>query len=102
MIIDSLFQVAAVSACIVIILRTDPAINRMCRRTVVMIRHSIVLIQVGAIAELGGVILLGRVPDLSEVLVLIGVAVLLVCERRMRALVPLPRPHRRQTDIRRT
>lgn len=88
--IDAVLQLSTVAACVVIIVRTDPAINRMCRSTREMIRQSILLLQVGATAEIGS-IMLGRVPAAPEALVLCGAALLLVCERRVRILVPRPR-----------
>lgn len=87
--IDAALQLAAAGASAVILWRAEPALNRMRPGTHLMIRVALYLLVIGAVAQLGGVVL-GQVPSLATVIVLAGVAVLMVFERRLRELLPPP------------
>ena len=75
----------------VIVVRAEPALNRMSRCTPFMIRASFHLLTLGAAAEIV-FILSGDVPTWPTAIMIIGVAALLICERRLRILCP---PRRR-------
>jgi len=94
--IDMALQIASAAAAGVIVYRAEPALNRMSRQTHIMIRVSIFLLVIGAVAQIGSIVLAGHVPDAAEALLLTGIAVLLSCERRMRVLIPRPRKRVRQ------
>lgn len=84
---DLLLQGVALLSAGVILWRAEPAINRMSRCTPFMVRWSFILLVVGALA-LALHALSGRVPDAPTVLIAVGIAALLLCERRMRVLTP--------------
>lgn len=84
-----LLQAGVLLAAVVIMVRAEPALNRMSRFTPFTIRTSFLLLTVGAVAEIV-VILDGEVPSWSTAIVVTGVAALLVCERRIRILCPPP------------
>lgn len=86
----SILQVIVLVAALVIVVRSEPALNRMSRCTPFMIRASFHLLTVGAIAEIV-FILAGDVPSWPTAITLVGVAALLFCERRLRLLCPPPR-----------
>lgn len=88
--IDAIAQLVAAGACIVILVRSEPAINRMrWGKTPILIMVSFWCLAVGAA---GGIveILYGYIPPLPVVLGGVGVAALLVCERRIRYLSRQP------------
>ena len=71
----------------VIVVRAEPALNRMSRCTPFMVRASFHLLTLGAVAEIV-FILSGDVPTWPTAIMIIGVAALLICERRLRILCP--------------
>lgn len=77
-------------ASLVIVVRSEPALNRMSHCTPFMIRVSFHFLTVGALADIV-FILAGEVPSWPTAITSVGVAVLLFCERRLRLLCPLPR-----------
>ena len=85
-----LLQALVVLAAVVIVVRAEPALNRMSRCTPFMIRASFHLLTLGAAAEIV-FILSGEVPSWPTAITTVGVAALLVCERRLRLLCPSPR-----------
>ena len=86
----SFLQVIVLVAALVIVVRSEPALNRMSRCTPFMIRASFHLLTVGAVAEIV-FILAGDVPSWPTAITSVGVAALLFCERRLRLLCPPPR-----------
>ncbi len=84
----------ALVACALILWRVEPALNRMACGTRFSVRVALYLVAVGASGQALR-ILLGHVPDWPTVLLLAGVAALLLCERRLRVLVPPPRADNR-------
>lgn len=83
----SILQAIVLVAALVIVVRSEPALNRMSRCTPFMIRASFHLLTVGAIAEIV-FILAGDVPSWPTAITSVGVAALLFCERRLRLLCP--------------
>lgn len=90
--IDAALQIASALSAFVVLLRAEPALGRMSRATPHAVRISIWLLVVGAAARLGSIVLYGAVPPAYEVITAAGVALLLLCERRIRILVPPGRP----------
>ena len=86
----SILQAIVLVAALVIVVRSEPALNRMSRCTPFMIRASFHLLTVGAVAEIV-FILAGDVPSWPTAITSVGVAALLLCERRLRLLCPPPR-----------
>ena len=91
--IDAMLQIATASASVITLIRCEPAIGRMTCHTHLMVRLSIWLLCVSSLAQVGAITLLGHIPTTPELLLSLGVASLLMCERRMRVLIP--RPNRR-------
>jgi len=88
---DTLLRLVALVACIVIIARTEPALNLMChRQTPWLLALSFFLILVAAAAA-AVFILLGNTPPIPAIIGAVGVACLMVCERRIRYLARRPR-----------
>ena len=85
-----ILQAIVLVAAVVIIVRTEPALNRMSRCTPLLIRAAFHLLTLGAIAQIV-FILDGDVPTWPMAIVCAGVAVLLICERRLRVLCPPPK-----------
>jgi len=81
-------------ACIVILRRVEPALNRMSCNTLLTVRLALFLLLVGASVQILD-ILLGNPPAWPAVVLAAGVAVLMLCERRLRVLIPRPRPRQR-------
>lgn len=90
-----LLQVIVLLAAAVIIIRAEPALNRMSRGTPFLIRAAFHLLTVGAIAEVIG-IAAGDVPSWPAAITTIGAAALLFCERRIRILCPPARARREE------
>lgn len=86
-----LIQATALIACAIIVARAEPALNRMGKSTPILIRLSIHLLAVGALSEIGCILFSGEVPNWPTVIISIGIAALLVCERRLRVLCPVTR-----------
>lgn len=89
--ITSIMQAIVVLAALVIIVRTEPALNRMSRCTPFMVRAAFHLLALGAAAEIVCIVV-GDVPSWPTAIVTAGVAALLICERR---LLQCPPPKRR-------
>ena len=86
----TLLQIIVVLAAVVIIVRTEPALNRMSRCTPFMVRTAFHLLALGAAAEIVFIVT-GDVPSWPAAIVTLGVAALLICERRLRLLCPPPK-----------
>lgn len=84
--IEGLLQWAAMLACAVIFTRAEPAINRMYTGTPILLVIAMHFLTVGPVGVIGSILIYDTVPDLASVISLIGVAALLVCERRVRVL----------------
>lgn len=91
-----LLSLASAAACAVILLRAEPALNRMSPATSTTVRVAMWLLTVGAAAQLLA-ITMGTIPQWPTVLLELGVACLLYCERRLRVIIPTPRQPRRDT-----
>jgi len=85
-----LLSLTSAAACAVILWRAEPALNRMTADTPAPVRVSMWLLTVGAAAQLLE-LAIGAVPQWPTVLLELGVACLLYCERSMRVLIPSPR-----------
>ena len=96
--IDLILQLVCTLASFVVLWRTEPALNRMSCCTHLVLRLAVHLLCVGAVAQIGVVVLFSYVPTVPEVLTTLGLALLLTCERRLRVLVPPPRPGTPQRD----
>lgn len=85
--IASLFvSLLGLVAASIILWRVEPALNRMTRTTHWMIRYAMLLIAAGALA-LCVAIIAGTPPGFDTLLLAIGIALLMLCERRLRYLV---------------
>lgn len=85
-------QLVTIAACAVIVTRSDPALNRMNRQTPLLLRTSMWLLLLGALGEIGAIVFYGHIPTAPVVLAFAGIATLMTCERRLRALTgPLGR-----------
>jgi uncharacterized membrane protein YfcA len=91
MILDHVAQILALSACVVIIVRAEGAINRMTRRTPMLVRSAFWLLLVGAAGAAAGILLSGEVPPWPAVFGAWGAALMLYCERRLRYLTQTPK-----------
>jgi hypothetical protein len=89
--ITLLLQAIVLVAASVIVVRAEPALNRMSKTTPLLVRLSFHLLTLGAIAEIVFV-LAGGIPAWQSAITTAGIAALLLCERRMRILFP---PHQR-------
>ncbi len=80
---DLAAQTVALTACGVIFWRTEPVLNRMSRCTFRLVWLAFFLLVAGSF---GGIcwILTGYVPAWPTVVLIAGVALLLLCERRVR------------------
>lgn len=85
-----LLQSIVLVAAVIIVWRAEPALNRMSPCTPFLIRVSFHLLTLGAVAEIV-FILSGDVPSWPTAITTVGVAALLICERRLRLLCPSPR-----------
>lgn len=89
--ITLLLQAIVLMAAAIIVVRAEPALNRMSKSTPFLVRVSFHLLTLGAIAEIVFV-LAGGIPAWQSAITTVGIAALLFCERRMRILFP---PHQR-------
>lgn len=87
---DLLAQGLTLIACGVIVWRVEPALNRMSRCTSLLINTSFWLLLGSALFGAYGV-LSGSVPAWPGVALAVGVALLLICERRIRFFLLTPR-----------
>lgn len=83
-------SIASALACVIILWRAEPALNRMTTGTHFTVRLAMWLLVVGAAAQLLA-LAMGTVPQWPTVVLELGVACLLYCERRLRVLIPRPR-----------
>lgn len=95
--IDAILALLTVASSAIILWRAEPALNRMSPATPFVVRLAVWLLVVAACAQLVTLIT-GRLPDWPAVLLQLGVAALLMCERRLRVLVPRQRPPHRPAD----
>lgn len=93
---DYLAQLLTLMACALIFWRVEPALNR-CHvlHTSLLINVAFYLLTVGALV-LGGSVLIGVVPSWSTTLLAGGIAMLLLCERRVRVFIRASRPKRQE------
>jgi hypothetical protein len=82
---DTGMQALTLVACAIVIVRAEPAMNRMSRATLMTVRLAFYQLAVAAGAEVVA-ILVGRVPSWRETLMACGIATLMLCERRIRLL----------------
>lgn len=85
--IATLINIVALACAMLILWRTEPAIARMDRGTHWMIRYAMLLITAGALIIIG-LVISGTAIDFQTAILLAGIALLLICERRLRFLVP--------------
>lgn len=78
-------QAVALAACVVIFVRAEPAINRMGADAPVLLRLAFVLLAAGSISGFVFIVA-GHVPAWQDLILTCGIAVLLLCERRIRIL----------------
>lgn len=83
---DLAAQFASLAAMAVIFFRCEPVLNAMCERTCRRINSAFFLLVAGSF---GGfwTVLAGEVPSWPMVILLVGVALLLWCDRRMGVMV---------------
>lgn len=91
--IDILLKLLLLIACSTILLRCEPAINRMSPCTPWPIRYALLLIALGALLGIFG-LLDGGSTNFATVILASGIAILLMGERRLRHLFN----HRKQGD----
>lgn len=84
-----LANAAALAFAILILWRAEPALARMGAATHWMIRYAMLLLAGGALGIILTIFAGARV-DFPTLLVLAGIAMLLVCERRLRYLLNRP------------
>lgn len=85
-----ILQAIVILAGIVIIVRVEPALNRMSRCTPFMVRVAFHLLALGAAAQIVCIVV-GDVPSCPTAIVTAGIAALLICERRLRLLCLPPK-----------
>lgn len=90
MIAALLLKAIVLVAAAVIVVRAEPALNRMSKTTPFLVRVSFHLLTLGAVAEIVFV-LTGGTPAWQSAITTAGIAALLFCERRMRILFPTQR-----------
>lgn len=93
-----ILQILCIVASIGVLWRAEPALNRMSCDTHIVLRLAVHLLCVGAVAQIGAIWLFSHVPSVPELMMTIGIALLLICERRLRVLVPPPRRRAPQGD----
>lgn len=84
-----LLNVAALACAGLILWRTEPAMARMGAATHWMIRYAMLLLAGGAAAIILAVVSGARI-DFPTLLMLAGIALLLLCDRRLRYLINRP------------
>lgn len=91
---DLLTQILFLAACLTILVRTEPANACMSCRTPMLIRIAFNLLAAGALA---GILYTagGAVPSWQAVVLALGIATLLLCDRRIRVLTGIrPTDHK--------
>lgn len=92
----TLLQLAMLACCAVILWRADRAIDTMTETTRLIVRIGYCTLAVGAIAQVGVIVLYGDRPSLPALIVAAGIAGLMLGERRIRTIVA-PRGGNRRT-----
>jgi len=82
----TLINIAALACALLILWRVEPAIARMNRATHWMIRYAMLLLAGGALGTLVTIITGGHIDPIT-LFILAGIALLLLCERRISYLV---------------
>lgn len=82
-----LYSLVTVVLAAIILWRTEPALNRMSRSTHSMVRYAVLLLAAGALAMILYT-LAGDPPNIATLLLSGGIALMLICERRVRVLIP--------------
>lgn len=82
----TLINIAALACALLILWRVEPAIARMNRDTHWMIRYAMLLLAGGALGTIG-LIYIGAHIDPITLFTLAGIALLLICERRINHLI---------------
>lgn len=85
--IDSLLKLTGIVIALLILWRAEPALNRMSDATHWMVRYALLMIAAGAMALLLYT-LAGKTPDITSLFLAVGLALMLICERRLRYLLP--------------
>lgn len=85
--IDTVLNLAGLFIAALILWRAEPALNRMSDETHWMVRYALLLMATGALALLL-YILAGDTPSPIALILAAGIALMLICERRMRYLLP--------------
>lgn len=94
--LDPLAQLIGLILCAIILMRAEPAINRMGRASPpLLVRLAFTLLATGAVAGILA-ILAGSIPDRHTLILLSGTAALTLCERRVRILSAGHPPHPRK------
>lgn len=89
--IATLLTGLALLACAIILWRAEPALARMTPSTPFTVRVAMWLLVVGSAAQLLA-LAMGISPQAPTVVLELGIACLLYCERRLRVLIPRPTP----------
>lgn len=84
--VNLFLQVTTALCCVVVLIRTEPALNRMGKNTQLIVRISFYQICVSAGAELLAIVAFNYVPGWREAMLSGGLAALLLCERRLLVL----------------
>ncbi|MDE2442103.1 MAG: hypothetical protein KGP14_13860 [Betaproteobacteria bacterium] len=95
-IFDAFSQLITLLACALIFVRAEPVLNR-CHfeRTALLINIAFYMLTIGSLI-LGGSVLFGCIPSWPTAVLALGVAMLLLCERRVRVLFRTSRPKQRE------
>lgn len=88
---DLIAKALALLACGIILWRVEPALNRMSRCSSLMINAALYLIFAASMFSACEIVFGGAVPPWPAVIGAAGVALLLLCERRLRHLTRQPK-----------
>ena len=87
-------QLIGLVLCILILVRVEPALNRMGRTSPPpIVRAAFALLATGAVAGIFA-IFAGQVPDIYVLLIAAGTAALTLCKRRIRLLTRIRQPRK--------
>lgn len=89
--VDAASQVIAVISCALILYKVEPKLNKMGRLTSHKVRIAVHQLLLGSVAELWLIAAHAHVPSLSELLLLVGIALWLECDRREHRVALLKR-----------
>lgn len=91
--IEILLKLTGIVIALLILWRAEPALNRMSEDTHWMIRYALLMIAAGAMTLLLYTIA-GQTPDITALFLAAGLALLLICDRRLRFMLsPRRTPH---------